>query len=137
MRTPKNGPPQVDAKELPRQSHRTFIFWAYFANFALRDTFGGRSQHARHLENQKKSIVFITFLTRSLGPTWGTTRNIKNCKMSATLHGSAPTKKKTSVTLHGSVFAGWMVQIGPPKKTSPKQPKVFVSNCFERLLGPI
>ena len=40
---PKNGPSQVDAKELPRQSHKTFIFRTYFANFNLRDPFGGRS----------------------------------------------------------------------------------------------
>ena len=137
LRTPKNGPPQVDAKELPRQSHKTFIFRTYFANFALRDTFGGRSQRALHLENHQKSIVFITFLTPLLGPTWGTTRNIKNCKMSATLHGSAPAKKKTSATLHGNVFAGSMVQMGPPKKASPKQPKQFILNCFERFSDPI
>ena len=84
-----------------------------------------------------KKHCFYNVSDALAGPTWGTTRNIKNCKMSATLHGSAPTKKKTSATLHGSVFAGWMVQIGPPKTTSPKQPKPFVSNCFERLLGPV
>ena len=39
------------ALELPRQSHKTFIFLAYFANIALRDTFGGCSQRALHLEN--------------------------------------------------------------------------------------
>ena len=136
LRTPKNGPPQVDAKELPRQSHRTFIFWTYFANFALRDTFGGRSQRALHLENHK-DLDFITFLTRSLGPTWGTTRNIKSCKMSAALHGSASAKKKTSAALHGNDFAIWMVQMGPSKQASPKQPKPFISNCFERFLEPI
>jgi hypothetical protein len=127
----------VDAKELPRQSHRTFIFWTYFAFFALRDTFGGRSQCALHLENHQQIIDFITFLTRSLGPTWGTTRNIKNYKMSATLHGSAPAEKKASATLHGNDFAILIVQMGPPKKASLKQSKPCILNCFERFLEPI
>ena len=125
------------ALELPRQSHKTLIFLAYFANFALRDTFGGRSQRALHSENQQKSIAFISFLTPSLGPTWGTKRNIKNYKMSATLHGSAPAEKRTSPTLHGNAFAVWMVQMVPPKKASPKQPKPFILRCFERFLDPI
>ena len=137
LRTPKNGLPQVDTKELPRQSHKTFIFRTYFANIDLRDTFGGRSQCALHLENHQKSIDFTTFLTRSLGPTWGITRNIKNCKMSATLHGSAPAEKKTSATLHGNAFAVWMVQMGPPKKGSQKQSKPFKLRCFERFSEPL
>ena len=29
LRAPKNEPPQVDSKELPRQSHRPFIFWTF------------------------------------------------------------------------------------------------------------
>ena len=121
LRTPKNGPPQVDAKELPRQSHKTFIFRTYFANFALRDTFGGRSQRALHLENRQKSIVFITFLTPLLGPTWGTTRNIKNCKMSATLHGSAPAKKKRAPRCMGTFsqvrWSRWVPQKRPPQNS--------------------
>ena len=44
-------PPNVDAKELPRQSHKTLIFWTYFVNFALRDPCGDRSQRALHSEN--------------------------------------------------------------------------------------
>ena len=137
MRTPKNGPPQVVAKELPRQSHKTVIFRTYFAHFALRDAFGGRAQRALHLENQQKIIVFIMFLTPSLGPTWGTTRNIENCKTSATLHGSAPAEKKVSATLHGNAFAVWMVQMGPPKKGSQKQSKPFKLRCFERFSEPL
>ena len=129
--------PQVDAKELPRQSHKTLFFRTYFANIDLRDTFGGRSQCALHVENHQKTIHFITFLMRSLGPTWGTTRNIKSCKMSAALHGSASAKKKTSAALHGNDFAIWMVQMGPSKQASPKQPKPFILNCFERFLEPI
>ena len=63
------------------------------------------------------------FQTPSLSPTWGTKRNIKNCKTSATLHGSAPAEKKTSATLHGNDFAILMVQMGRPKKASLKQSK--------------
>ena len=137
LRTPKNGLPQVDAKELPRQSHKTLFFRTYFANIDLRDTFSGRSQCALHVENHQKTIHFITFLTRSLGPTWGTTRNIKSCKMSAALHGSPSAKKKTSAALHGNDFAIWMVQMGPSKQASPKQPKPCISNYFERFLEPI
>ena len=85
----------------------------------------------------KKNIHFITFLTRSLGPTWGTTRNIKSCKMSAALHGSASAKKKTSAALHGNDFAIWMVQMGPSKQASPKQPKPYVVNFFECFFEPI
>ena len=33
--------------------------------------------------------------------------------------------KKTSATLHGNAFAVCMVQMGPPKKASRKQPKPF------------
>ena len=94
LRTPKNGLPQVEAKELPRQSHKTLFFRTYLSNIDLRDTFGGRSQCALHVENNQKLVDFITFLMRSLGPTWGTTRNIKSCKMSAALHGSASAKQK-------------------------------------------
>ena len=101
-RAHKKRPPQVDAKELQGQSHKTFIFRTYFAHVALRDPFGGRSQRALHFENKQTNIDFITFLTPSLSPTWGTKRNIKNCKTSATLHGSAPATTKTSATLHGS-----------------------------------
>ena len=77
------------------------------------------------------------FLTPSLGPTWGTTRNIKNCKMSSTLHGSAPAGKKTSAALHGNAFAVWIVQMGPPKKASLKQPKPCILRCFEHFSDPI
>ena len=137
MRTPKNGPPQVDAKELPRQPHKTFIFRTYFVNFDLRDTSGGRSQHAVHSANKQKSIYFLMFQTPSLSPTWGTKRNIKNCKTSATLHGSARATQKTSATLHGNAFAVCMVQMGPPKKASRKQPKTFISSGFEYFWDPI
>jgi len=127
----------VDTKELTRQSHKTVIFRTYFANFGLRDTFGARSQRALHLEKQQKNSAFITFLTPSLGPTWGTTRNINNCKMSATLHGSAPAEKKASAMLYGNAFAVWMVQMRPPKKASLKQPKPFILSGFARFLDPI
>ena len=121
------------------QGNRTkhCFFRTYFANIDLRDAFGGRSQYALHVEKHQKTIHFIMFLTRSLGPTWGTTRNIKSCKMSAALHGSASAKKKTSAALHGNDFAIWMVQMGPSKQASPKQPKPFALNCFERFLEPI
>ena len=65
----KKGSAQVDAKELPRQLHKAFIFQTYSVNIALRDPFGGRSQRALHVENHAKSIGFIMFLTPSLGPT--------------------------------------------------------------------
>ena len=137
MRTHKKRPSQVDAKERPRQSHKTLIFLTYFANFALRDPFGGRSQPALHFETKQKHIDFIAFLTPSLSPTWGTKRNIKNTKTSATLHGSAPATKKTSATLHRNAFAVWMLQMGPKKKASLNQPKPFILNGFERFWDPM
>ena len=108
------------------------------AHFAIFDVpFGAPCWAQRGRQKIYKIIVFIMFLTPSLGPTWGTTRNIENCKTSATLHGSAPAEKKVSATLHGNAFAVWMVQMGPPKKASLKQLKPFVLNCFESLLQPI
>ena len=112
---PKMWPPQVDAKELPRHSQKTLIFRTYFAIFVLRDPFDGRSRRALHFENKQKSIGFIMFPTPSLGARWGTKRNDKNCKTSATLHGNAPVKKRTSATLHGNAFWIFLVQTGPPK----------------------
>ena len=44
-------PANVDAKELPRQSHKTLIFSTYFVNFAFRDPCGDRPQCALHAEN--------------------------------------------------------------------------------------
>ena len=48
----------MDAKELPRRSHQTFIFNLFFVNFVLRDPLGGRSRRALHLENMQYHIGF-------------------------------------------------------------------------------
>ena len=55
----KNGPAQVDVKELPRRSHKALIFQPRFANFVLRDPLGGRSRRVLHFENKQKGIGFI------------------------------------------------------------------------------
>ena len=55
----KNGPAQVDVKELPRRSHKTLIFQPFFANFVLQDPLGGRSRHVLHFENKQKGSGFI------------------------------------------------------------------------------
>ena len=119
MRTYKKRPSQVDAKELPRQSHKTLVFLTYFANFTLRDPFGGRSQRAPHFEHKQANIDFMMFLTPSLSPTWGTKRNIKNIKTSARLHGSDPAEKKRAPRYMGTLSqfgcSRWIPQNGSPK----------------------
>ena len=57
--TPKNGPPQVDAKERPRRSHKTFIFKWFFVHFVLRTPLGDRPRHALHFQNMQFRIGFI------------------------------------------------------------------------------
>jgi len=94
LSTPKNGSAQVDINELPRQSHKTYIFLAYSALFALRDPFGGRSQRALHFENMQKSIHFITFMKPLLSPTSGTKRNNKNAKRAPRCMGARRRKQK-------------------------------------------
>jgi hypothetical protein len=110
--------------------HKTLIFLTYFAIVALRDSCGDRSQHPLHVANKQQHIGFTTFLTPSLGATWGTERNITNCKTSTALHGSAPAKKKTGAALHGNAFAVWMLQMSPPKKALLKQPKTIYFKLF-------
>ena len=72
-------------------------------------------------KSMKKAMFFIMFLTPLPGPTWGTTRNITNCKMSATLHGSAPAKKKSAPrcmrTFSQVRWSRWVPQKGPPKNS--------------------
>ena len=57
--TPKNGSPQVDAKERPRRSLQTFIFKAFFANFILRAHLGGRPRRGLNFQNMQYRIGFI------------------------------------------------------------------------------
>ena len=56
--------------------------------------------------------------------------------MSATLHGSAPAKQKTSATLHGNARADVIAQMGPPKRVPQKHPKPFILHAFGRFLEP-
>ena len=60
--TPKNGPPQVDAKELPKRWHQTLIFKTFFVNFVLRDRLDGPSKRALHFQNMQYRIGFIHVL---------------------------------------------------------------------------
>jgi hypothetical protein len=73
-------------------------------------------------KNNEQSIGFTTFLTPSLSPTWGTKRNIKNCEASATLHGSAPTKKERAPRCMGMLSQfGWSRRV-PKKRPSYNSP---------------
>ena len=69
----------------------------------------------------KTNIDFMMFLTPSLSPTWGTKRNIKNTKTSATLHGSAPAKKKQAPRCIGTLsqfgWSRWVQKKRPPQNS--------------------
>ena len=67
----------------------------------------------------KTALVLYILLTPSPAPCWTFQTNIPNPKTSATLHGSAPAKKRTSATLHGNGFCIFMIQIDAPNG-SPK-----------------
>ena len=92
--------------------------------------FGIHLLAAPHVQNNQKGIGFTTFLTPSVGPTWGTSGNIKNCKTSATLHENAPENWKTNATLHGNACAVRIVQMGPQKSIPPKCPKPLFFKHF-------
>ena len=49
----------MDAKELPRRSHQTFIFKAFFHSFVLRDRLDGLSKRALRFQNMQYRIGFI------------------------------------------------------------------------------
>ena len=104
--TPKNGPPQVDAKELPRRSHQTFIFKYLFANFVLRDRFDGPSKCALHFQNMQFRIGFIDVLDALAEPTYDhqvNRKKINDPKTNATLHESAPAPKKRAPRCMGTL----------------------------------
>ena len=108
----------------------------------LRDTFGGRSQYtcALHLKNQQQitDLYNINVSDALAGPNTG--HHKQHQKLQNEPHAAwerSGGEKKTGVTLHGNAFAIWMVQMGPPKKASLKQPKPRILNCFEHFLEPI
>ena len=49
----------MGAKELPRRSHQTFIFKAFFVNFVLRDRLDGLSKCALDVQNMQYGVGFI------------------------------------------------------------------------------
>ena len=49
----------MGAKELPRRSHQTSIFKAFFDNFVLRDRLDGLSKRALRFQNMQYRIGFI------------------------------------------------------------------------------
>ena len=126
MRTPTKRRAQVDVRELPSTSCETFVFKLCFAIWVLRNPFGGCSRQAPHFQNKRESIDLPLFLTVSLDPTLDAMRNVKNCKASATLHGSAPTKRKTTATLHGNASFARLVQDGLSKRLLQECPKPFI-----------
>ena len=49
----------MGAKELPRRSHQTLIFNAFFVNFVLRDRLDGLSKCALDFQNMQYGAGFI------------------------------------------------------------------------------
>ena len=49
----------MGAKELPRRSHQTSLFNAFFVNFVLRDRLDGLSKRALRFQNMQYRIGFI------------------------------------------------------------------------------
>jgi hypothetical protein len=135
--TPKNRPPQVDAKELPRRSHETLIFKALFAHFVLRRRLGGRSRRALHFENMQYRSGFVDAFDALIGSKLDhrtVTPESKNERRAAWERFG---EKRNERRADGNAFRLFMVQLDASKKAPPKCARPLFLNCFSRFLTQV
>ena len=122
----------MGAKELPRRSHQTFIFKAFFAIFVLRDRLDGLSKRALHFQNMQYRIGFIDVfdaLIESMLDHQVATPKLKNERHAAwERFGKKRNERHAAwerfLNIHGPVW--W------PKMGFRKSPKPFVLNGLGR-----
>ena len=110
----------MGAKELPRRSHQTFIFKAFFANVVLRDRLDGPSKRALHFQNMQYRSGFIDVFDALIEPMLDhrtVTQKSKNERHAAWERSGA---KRNVCFVDGNAFRIFMVQLGASKKVPPK-----------------
>ena len=120
----KNGPAQVDAKELPRRSQKTLISNHLFANSVLRNPLSGRSRYALHFENNKKGIGCINIVDVLTGAMVDLPKEHPKSKTSTMLQ-TLRRKTERAPRCMGMLFvflwSGWM----PPRRSPKNAPDSY------------